>query len=54
MPGEPEVKWAWWCIYGEELMKLLRRAHDGEDPDMLYAEAYANSKVEKPGETDGV
>lgn len=43
-----EIKWAWWTIGGEELMKLLQRAHDGEEPFLLYAEAYANSKVEKP------
>jgi hypothetical protein len=23
---------------------------NGEDPDLVYAEAYANSKVERPGE----
>lgn len=40
------MKWAWWTIYGEELMMLLRRAHAGEDPDLLYTEAYANSEIE--------
>lgn len=33
----------WWAIAGDELLDLLRRAHDGENPDLLYAEAYANS-----------
>jgi hypothetical protein len=36
----------WWVIEGEFLMSLLRRAHKGEDPDLLYAEAYANSDTE--------
>jgi len=33
----------WWAIKGEALLELLRRAARGEDPDLLYAEAYANS-----------
>jgi hypothetical protein len=32
----------WWTISGEALLDLLRRCHDGEDPDLVYAEAYAN------------
>ena len=35
----------WWNIAGSELLELLRRAHDGEDPDVIYAEAYANSGI---------
>lgn len=31
---------------------LLRRAHAGEDPDLLYAEEYANSEVERFNEGD--
>lgn len=46
MKKTPDPQWAWWTIYGEELMNLLKRAHDGEDPDLLYTEAYANSDVE--------
>jgi hypothetical protein len=34
----------WWAIPGDELLDLLRRAHAGEDPDLLYAEAYANGE----------
>lgn len=26
--------------------RLLQRAHDGEDPDLLYAEEYANADHE--------
>lgn len=36
----------WWSISGEALLDLLRRAHDGEDPDLLYAEEYANAERE--------
>lgn len=37
-----------WCaIHGEDLMGMLRRAHDGEDPDMIFAEFYANSDQEQ-------
>lgn len=34
----------WWSISGEGLLDLLRRAYAGEDPDMLYAEEYANAE----------
>lgn len=40
----------WWCISGEDLLDMLRRTHDGEDPDLLYAETYANSEIERPGD----
>ena len=43
----------WWAISGRAMLELLRRAHHGEDPNMLYIEAYANSDVEKSeGEND--
>ena len=35
----------WWTIAGSELLRLLQQAHDGEDPDVLLAEVYANSGV---------
>lgn len=37
----------WWAISGAELLAALNRAHDGEDPDMVYAELYANSEIER-------
>lgn len=37
----------WWVISGEEFLDALRRAAAGEDPDVLYVEAYANSEVER-------
>ena len=36
----------WWTISGEAFLDALRRAHQGEDPDILYAEHYANSDHE--------
>jgi hypothetical protein len=45
---------AWWSISGEDLMDMLRRCATGEDPDMVYAEAYANSTIENvPPSEDG-
>lgn len=31
-----------WTISAEDLLNLLRQAAAGHDPDMLYAELYAN------------
>lgn len=42
----------WWTISGEDLLAALRRAHDGHDPDTLYAEMYANSDVTDHGRAD--
>lgn len=40
----------WWAIPGETLLAMLRRAHAGEDPDLLYTEYYANSDIDsRPG-----
>ena len=40
----------WHVIGGTHLLELLRRAHNGEDPDLLYAEAWANAEHETHGE----
>lgn len=37
----------YWAISGEALLDLLLRAGRGEDPDLLYAEQYANSDIEE-------
>ena len=42
----------WWTISGEDLLDMLRRSHDGEDPDLVYAEAYANSEHHHYGPGD--
>lgn len=36
----------WWTISGAALLDALGRAHRGEDPDLIYAEMYANSDHE--------
>lgn len=46
----PEL--GWWSISGDDFMEALRRAHAGESPEMIYAEWYANSEIEKPGENE--
>jgi hypothetical protein len=35
----------WWAISEDRLLDLLRRARNGEDPELLYAEEYANADV---------
>lgn len=35
----------WWTISADDLMSMLRRCADGEDPDLVYAEEYANAEV---------
>lgn len=42
----------WWTISGEALLDALRRVRDGDDPDLVYAELYANSEVEREGDSD--
>lgn len=36
----------YWAISAADLLSLMKRAHAGEDPHILYAEAFANSSVE--------
>lgn len=38
----------WWVIHGSALLDGLRRVADGDDPDVVYAELYANSDHERP------
>lgn len=42
----------WWVIDGAALMDMLRRVRDGETPDVVYAEQYANSDIETPTDED--
>jgi hypothetical protein len=37
----------WHVISGEDLLAMLRRVANGEDPDMVYAEEWANADHEK-------
>lgn len=42
----------WWAISGDQLLALLRRVHEGEDPDLLYAEEYANGEHSEEGSSE--
>lgn len=37
----------WWCIHGEALLDMLRAVEAGENPDVVYAEAYASADHEE-------
>jgi hypothetical protein len=36
----------YWVLADESFMEALNRANAGEDPDLVYAEFYANSDIE--------
>jgi len=38
---------------GELLLDSLRRVGKGEDPDLVFAELWANASHEKPAEEEG-
>jgi hypothetical protein len=40
----------WWVIAGDVLLDGLRCAANGESPDLVYAELYANTTCERPGD----
>lgn len=37
----------WHVISGEHLLEVLRRANQGEDADLLFAELWANAEHER-------
>ena len=41
-----EDRLGWWTISGVALLESLKRTAAGEDPDLVYAELYANSDHE--------
>jgi hypothetical protein len=43
---------SWWSIAGSDILDALRRAHAGEDPDLVFAEMYANSEIHNVDEED--
>lgn len=45
-PERAGPEWGWWTIYGEDLMAMLCRVQSGENPDIVYAEEYANAVIE--------
>ena len=36
----------WWTISGEALLETLKTVADGDNPDVVYAELYANAERE--------
>lgn len=46
--AEQPAPLGWWTISGEALLDMLRRVQQGADPDLVYAEEYANSDHEYP------
>jgi len=44
--AEKSVFDSWWTINGLSLRAALIRAWSGDDPELVYAELYANSDVE--------
>ena len=54
MSDDNETRWAWWTLDGRDLMGMLRRAHEGDDPGVVYLEGWANSDVDyRPGDDGG-
>ena len=47
-PGGSGVSLGWWAISGDALLTALKQANEGADPDILYAELYANSDTRTP------
>jgi hypothetical protein len=43
MPADP-----WWTIAESQIRAMLKRVHDGEHPDDVYAEFYANAEHRYP------
>jgi len=45
-PGLSEqiVELGWHVISGKRLLEMLRRVSQGEDPDLVYAEEWANAE----------
>ncbi len=46
MDSEPKGL-GWWAISGEALLEALKAVANGDDPDVVYAELYANSEREE-------
>lgn len=42
-PGRPQSE-QWWTINGQTIIDALQRAHDGDDPNIVYMELYASSE----------
>jgi len=42
----------WWVIHGDELMEAFQKCFEGEDPEFVYIELYANGDVREEGDED--
>jgi hypothetical protein len=42
----------WWTINGWELLLALQRVQNGQEPEMVYMELYANSTADQVQEED--
>lgn len=41
----------WHVVHAETLLHMLRRVRDGDDPDLVYLEEFANATHERhPGD----
>lgn len=47
------MRHTWWAISAESFLAALKRAHAGEDPDLLYIEYVANSSTERVDRASG-
>jgi hypothetical protein len=47
-----EAPLGWHTISGEHLLATLRRVQAGEDPDLVYAELWANAEHERVPPTE--
>lgn len=36
----------WWIIHGNNLLTALHMVAQGDDPDLVYAELYANAEID--------
>lgn len=50
MPAHEDT---WWTINGADLHAALERVAKGEDPDLMYAELYANTERDDDAEPEG-
>lgn len=44
---------AWWVVHEENMLAMMRRCYAGEDPDIVFAEEYANCEHEHVEGNDG-
>lgn len=42
-----EVEERWWVMSNSDFYEAMKRAHAGEEPDLLLIEYYVNSESEK-------